>query len=178
MTKKKIYTAKLTAPFPQEKAQEVGEELERIREKHGKVNPEAIVEASRSKNSILHPYFDWDDAIAAEKHRKQQARHISNSLTCEVIIEGGEKKIIRAFINVKKNEESEYVPIEVVMKDEDLRRQMLDNALRELIGIKQKYQALKELSEIWDAIDYIQMKFEFDEKKVERKAQPQIEATV
>lgn len=180
MTKRKIYTAKSTAPFPKDKAQEVGEELERIREEYGKATPEVIVEASRPKDSIFHLYFDWNDAIAAEKHRKQQARHISNSITCEVIVEGGEKKTVRAFINVRKAEEPEYVPVEIVMKDKELRQQMLANALKELIGIKQKYQTLKELSEIWDAINYIQMKFEFEEKRVERKeaAQPQIEATV
>lgn len=179
MTKKKTYTAKPTAPFPKNKAQEVGEELNRIREEYGKATPEVIVEASRPKDSVFHSYFDWNDAIAAEKHRKQQARHISSSITCEVIVESGEKKTVRAFINVKKAEEPEYVPVEIVMKDEDLRRQMLANALKELIGIKQKYQTLKELSEIWDAINYIQMKFEFREKVIEREemTQPQIEAT-
>jgi len=183
LTKRKIYTAKPTAPFPQNKAQEVGEELERIREEFGKATPEVILEASRPKKSVLHSYFDWEDAIAAEKHRKQQARHISNSVTCEVIVEGGEKKEVRAFVNVKKADESEYVPIEVVMKNKDLRQQMLANALKELIGIKQKYQTLKELSEIWDAIDYIQMKFEFEKKKAEKvekkvTTQPPMEATV
>jgi hypothetical protein len=42
----------------------------------GRITPEDVVQDAADPESPLHPYFDWDDAQAAHKHRLEQARTI------------------------------------------------------------------------------------------------------
>ena len=53
-----------------------GNELARIERKYGSLTPESVVDESRDVNAVLHNCFEWDDAVAAEKYRHTQARHI------------------------------------------------------------------------------------------------------
>lgn len=69
----KKYTAKSGAPFPAAKAQEVGESLEEIQMKYGKLRPKLVVQEAEDDQHELHPYFDWEDEKAAMKWRLQQA---------------------------------------------------------------------------------------------------------
>ena len=54
-------------------AQKVAEEIASIGES---ATPQQIVDRARDENSELHKCFEWDDSIAAENWRKQQARII------------------------------------------------------------------------------------------------------
>jgi hypothetical protein len=42
----------------------------------GVVSPRDVVDAAKSEVSPLHPYFEWDDTVAAEKFRLGQARNL------------------------------------------------------------------------------------------------------
>ncbi len=58
-------------------AEAVFTELEQIREQHdGQLHTPEIVNAARSEDSALHPYFEWDDQKAAEKYRQNTARRL------------------------------------------------------------------------------------------------------
>jgi len=54
-------------------AQEAGEELDRIRNRYGTLQPAAVVDESRPDEAPLHPVFEWDDEQAAERYREHQA---------------------------------------------------------------------------------------------------------
>jgi hypothetical protein len=57
--------------------QTVGQYLEQLRaQKGGILTPEDVLEAARDPSSLLHDHFDWDDADAAEKHRRRQANEL------------------------------------------------------------------------------------------------------
>lgn len=62
------------------KAQAVGDELMRIRDRDGKLETHTIVEEARNQESPLHPAFEWDDTKAAEEYRLAQARHLTKAL--------------------------------------------------------------------------------------------------
>jgi hypothetical protein len=49
------------------------EVLEELRIK-GNVSPESLVDAARPANSPIHHLFEWDDAVAGERYRLEQAR--------------------------------------------------------------------------------------------------------
>src|SRR5690606_23964207 len=50
-------------------------ELERIRSKHnGVLRPKDVLAAARNSRNPLHSQFCWDDSVAAEKYRLQQAQ--------------------------------------------------------------------------------------------------------
>lgn len=131
-------------------AQTAGEELSRIYEETGSLEPSKIVDESRDENAPLHPCFEWDDYIAAEKYREKQAEGIVRCLV--TVVEDEERKdTVRAFVHVKK----EYHPIDIVISNEDMTKELLEVALRELRAFKRKYETLSELKPVFDAIDDI-----------------------
>lgn len=93
-----VYQWKIPGLIPVE-AQDAGEELDRIYRKNGQLSPQSVVEESRPITAPLHPCFEWDDTVAAEKYRQGQAQEIIRQIV--VATEGGETQpaSVRAFIN-------------------------------------------------------------------------------
>lgn len=162
-----IFKAKQGAPFPDDKAQEVGEELIRI-STDGELPVAAdIVAAAQKKNSPLHDYFQWDDGAAGERWREHQARQMINHL---IIVkenpDDGDVEI-RAFFNVSKAEDEEdeaarrYVTIFSVLENEEYYQQVLKKALAELKTWQKKYQMIKELHVIFGLIEKTQKSLKF-----------------
>jgi hypothetical protein len=53
-----------------------GKELERIYDKHGALRAQIVVDEARPDDAPLHPAFEWDDLVAAEYYRREQARSL------------------------------------------------------------------------------------------------------
>lgn len=120
------------------------------------VTPASIVEKARDENTELHQVFEWDDTIAAQKHREQQARVMLSNLVV-VRKEADKKKAtpVRLFVNVTKRTNT-YTPIQVVVADPDKYERMLRRAKLELAAFTRKYEMLVELSELLEIIkEYI-----------------------
>ena len=149
---KRIYSATKGARFSKKKAQVYGKCLEAIEARRGKIEPEIVVEEARSVSSPLHSYFDWDDTKAAEKYRTWEARSLINHLTVVVNYETG--AVQKAFFNVSEavGAATVYVNIERALTEPQLRKQVLENALRELLYWKGKYQEYSEFKGIVTAI--------------------------
>jgi hypothetical protein len=149
------YTYKRDYNFPVEA--EAGKiELERIRDKYqGLLKPEYVVDESRSKNAALHGIFEWNDPVAAEKYRHIQAGNYMRSIV--VVMENTQ---IRAYHNVTIQTESStergYLPIEVVKKDQKLWSQVMDQAMKDLVNIKNKYRNLNELNSVFEEIEKLE----------------------
>lgn len=87
-------------------AEEAAIELNRIKDNNnGLLTSEIVLEAARDKKSKLHVWFDWDDSIAAERWRVEQAKLLLRSIKVEVI-SNGESKEVRVYEVVSKNEGS------------------------------------------------------------------------
>ena len=130
-------------------AQQAGEELERIRNKYGELSPADIVQESISVNSVLHNCFEWQDDIAAQKYRERQAQDLIRNIVVEAVVDKEVNPPIRAFVSIQ----GDYKPIQEVVTVEDRRKELLQNALKELQSFKTKYNQLYELSELFEAID-------------------------
>lgn len=128
-------------------AQLAGAELERL-EADGNLTAKALVDASRPEDAPLHKEFEWNDSIAAEAYREQQARHIINSI--EVVRE--ETAPIRAFFNINRAE-PQYHHIDAIMRKADTRSALIRTAFAELHAFKRKYEQLEELAAVFAAID-------------------------
>lgn len=115
------------------------------------VTPEQVVEAARVENSELHKCFDWDDSIAADKWRKQQAGDIIRNLIIERTEDSGDKAPIRMFY--KTSESSGYVHTALIVKNQSEYEALLQQAYAELRAFKRKYSCLSELDEILALID-------------------------
>lgn len=83
-----------------------GFELERIRmEAEGKLTPADVVDAARPEDAPLHPVFEWDDAEAAEAHRRWQARLLIRSVR---IVSDDNKPSAPAYFSVRIQETKPY----------------------------------------------------------------------
>ena len=126
-------------------AQTAGNELQRIYERDGVIDPETVVSESQTPSAPLHSCFEWDDAKAAHKYRITQAQNIIRSI---VVVDEAKQPETRAFVNVQR----EYHPVSVVVRNPEKREILLQNALNELRWFERKYNTLQELSNVFAAI--------------------------
>lgn len=140
-------------------ASKVGQELEAIYEENGKVTPPLVVEDARNVDRETHKLIEWDDPVAAEKYRLEQAKYIMRNIivvTKTEEVKDEEPKIIklRVYENVKTEEgERYYMPLQAAMEREDTRSWVLTQALRDLMAFKHKYSQLKELAGVMAEIE-------------------------
>jgi hypothetical protein len=134
-------------------AQKAGEELERIRVKHnGRLEPEWVVHNAKSPRNPLHDLFEWDDNVAAQNFRVDQARSVIRSV--EVVVEEApQMRPTRAFVSVVQERDRSYTSVQHAMSDDDLRNQLLAQAYTELEAWQKRYAELIELADLFAAID-------------------------
>lgn len=136
------------------KPQIAGERLETIRVRNnGRLTAEDVVEDARPEDSPLHPAFEWNDDVAAEKWRAEQARYLIRSLVVRVDRAEGEPTPIRAFVSVERDEDRSFTSLAHAMSDEELRQQVLNRAWAELLAWRRRYQEYQELAAIFSAIE-------------------------
>lgn len=131
-------------------AQKVADEIMGIGET---ATPQQIVDRARDESSELHKCFEWDNDVAAEKWRLQQARMV----VCHLVIKEERRIVdqpeIRYFHIVEKSEG--YKPTEIIYKNPDEYEKLLANAVGELRAIELKYKSLSELELVFEAIHQI-----------------------
>jgi hypothetical protein len=138
--------------------QKVGEEIERLRGSVGTIAPETLVETARRPESVLHGYFTWDDSVAAEQFRVQQARHLLRSIVV-VRADGVDIKApVRAFVALRpaaddaadegadESTVGAYTSIAAAVRVVRYREQMMRDALRDLDAYRLKYQLLSDIT--------------------------------
>lgn len=111
----------------------------------GKATPKQLLDSARDPNSPLHAEFEWNDGVAAERYREQQARKILVDIIVEVrAAEEHEPVAIRAFVPYEKRA---YVPVETIINSDDGYAAMMAQALKELEAFRLKYYRLTALRE-------------------------------
>lgn len=139
------------------KASDAGKEFEKIEKRNKEVTAENLLDSARPESSVMHPCFEWNDAVAAEKFRLQEARNIIGSLVKVVVDKGRKQPMERtAYVNINPDRgfgsKGRYIPIEKAMSDRETRGIVLGRALAELVAFQRKYRELVELGEVFDAI--------------------------
>lgn len=118
-----------------------------------------LVNVSRPEDAPLHPCFEWNDSVAAEHYREEQARHIIRSI--EIVREDappkedGKPVTIQAFHALRTEETEGYEHIEVILSDEDKASRLMELAKRDMEIFKDKYRELDELSKVFSAMDEV-----------------------
>ena len=140
-------------------AETVGGVLETIEKRDGEVSTRAFLDYSRPEESETHSMFEWDDSIAAEKYRLRQAAQIINQL--EVRFEQEEAaeqavEVVPAYVNTMQktlHSPARFVNIVSAMEDQEMRRHVIFNAVRELTSFRNKYQKLSCFAKLFKAVD-------------------------
>jgi hypothetical protein len=116
-----------------------------------------VLDLAKSKNSLIHDYFEWNDSKAAHRYRIKQAEGLIRY--CVVEEQGVE---IREYVTPVIVDEEEgtrkYVHINKARRSPHLWKQVVDNAMREATAWRDRYEVYKELAPIRSAITRVESK--------------------
>lgn len=131
----------------------VGKTIEKIEKKYGECTASLLLEEARNKKSQLHSLFEWDDTVAAEKFRLDQATKIITAVAVIYDNNNEEPIITRAFVNVGAKNNGSFITMATALSNEKSRSIVFQHALEELQTFKAKYAGLQELAELFKSID-------------------------
>lgn len=134
-----------------------GKVCQDIIDNDGAVTPKRLVDVSRPEDAPLHNEFEWDDDIAAEKFREEQARQIIKNV---IIIDSSinEERTLKAEVAdrayVPTDEKlHRYINIHTALSNDAWRENLLKQARKDMYAFRTKYFRLVELSDIIKDID-------------------------
>ena len=136
----------------------VAGELSALEETSSGLSPEVVLEyAASHPDSELHSCFEWDDSVAANKHRVTQAAYILRSVAI-VRKDDPRGTQVRMFVNIERTEDSpsKYVNTQKAMADDEMRAVVLGRVEHELKSIRRKHRDLHELATVWSSIDSLE----------------------
>jgi len=123
-------------------------EFVRIHKEEGRSASE-LLKAAKDPAHPLHGEFKWDDRIAAQEHRLDRARCLLRSI--RVITP--ERKSVRAIISIKQNSNSyKYYDRAVVLEIKELKDLALEDAIRRIMEVLERYSDIAELDDVRVAI--------------------------
>lgn len=113
------------------------------------VTPENVLKVAKDPNTELHKNFEWDDTVAANKYRLQQARMLITMLVVKTEkVEAYKPRVFQA-----SSERNVYQKATFFMQNKDEHEKLIERAKCELIAIENRYKEIVELEEVFDAID-------------------------
>jgi hypothetical protein len=110
-----------------------------IKKKNGAVTPRNIVDHARDPENPLHRFFDWDNSVAGEKWRLEQAGGLLRRVQVYVT-KDGVKQPMRVFVSTVKNDVRQYEETTEVLSNPVSARTFLDDMKRDLDGVVRRYE--------------------------------------
>lgn len=103
---------------------------------------DAVLDEAKDESSPLHSHFEWDDSVAAEAHRRYQARVLIQR--CKITLIESEPTTVRAFVSLQSDREGGggYRMTTSVMTDEALREELLRDIRLTIARWTQKFNLL------------------------------------
>ncbi len=100
--------------------------LQRLEEETGTLRVDDVIDEARDPDSPLHTEFDWDDSVAAEKWRREQARELIRTVRVEIVIQN-HTIIAPAYVRDPSagTKEQSYVSTVRIRNDKDTARDAL-----------------------------------------------------
>lgn len=123
-----------------------GTELDRIYEKNGALRPADVVDEARPNDAPLHPAFEWNNKIAGEKWRQEQARNLIRTVVVVTPDQDGEEVEERVYVNVRMDKESSYAPTRVAVKDDELFESAWNQTVAQLHGAQKSLNELMRIA--------------------------------
>jgi hypothetical protein len=128
--------------------------LQSIYDQRGELTPALVVDLARPEDHPLHDRFEWNDAIAGEVHRREQARRLIRSVKITDNRNPKRPRHIREFVSVSRGADPQptYMPTVDAVADEFTRALVLQAMEREIAALKRKYSHLKEFAAAINAL--------------------------
>lgn len=120
------------------------EQLDVIYAQHGVLTPTIVVDTARAENHPLHPRFEWDDTIAGEAWRRQQAHELIRTVKVTYSRPDEPTKEVRQFHAVRSEEGHVYHPADRIAQDPFMRELLLRDMERDIRQLQQRYGHMRE----------------------------------
>lgn len=117
-----------------------------IRDEHGELTPQLVVDVARDEAHPLHSRFEWNDSVAGEAFRREQAHRLIQKAKIEVRppSDDGPPRLIRTFVAVPKTDGYAFDPVTEVAEDPFRRQVVLNSMEREWKALFKRYQEYEE----------------------------------
>lgn len=119
-------------------------ELLAIREQYGTLTPANVVDAARAEDHPLHNRFEWNDDVAAEKWRLNQARQLIRVVRETYTDTAGRPADVRTFHAIPRAEGMAYEPLDEIVHDDIASKILLQSMEREWRQLKARYERFSE----------------------------------
>lgn len=111
--------------------------------------PHKIVEEAKDARSYFHPFFEWNDTMAAGAYRLAQARALIASVKIIVHDEDPEDmRRARAFYSVSDRRNRAYFDVQSIRSSPELQKRLLEQVDRELQAIVDRHIGVKAIAPI------------------------------
>lgn len=131
-------------------------ELKSVASDHGGIlRAEDVVEFASNPETALHSRFTWEDTEAARLWRLHEARNIIR-VTVEMMPQA--ERNFKVFVSLTPDRQADgggYRPLVSVMGSEEMRTQLLADAISEMRIFRRKYETLRELSRVFEEMDRV-----------------------
>ena len=88
------------------------EYIRKLESRAGKLTPQKVLDAAMPENSPLHEFFEWDDTVAAESYRMDQARELIRRVRIEITYEETTIRTVQyVHDRTLKSKESGYINV-------------------------------------------------------------------
>jgi hypothetical protein len=123
--------------------------LQSVYDQRGLLTPALVVDEARPDDHPLHNRFEWDDSIAGEAYRHQQAHRLITSVRVNIGHDKHGPKDVRAFVAVPTSlPQPNYMPIADAFADDMTQRIVLAEFERALKQLHRRYGHLKEYAQM------------------------------
>ncbi len=126
------------------------DQLQTIYDQRGQLTPNIVVDEARDPGHPLHNRFEWDNSVAGEAWRRQQAHELIRSVRI-VYREATEKepaRKVRHWHAVRNENGHVYEPAPKVAADPLLRQMVLRDMEREWRQLQNRYGQFQEFIEM------------------------------
>jgi hypothetical protein len=110
-----------------------------------------VVDVARNSKHPLHSHFEWNDEVAGEAYRVDQARALIRTVRVRYVSKSSPEAsdTVRAFTSVRTSTGHGYEPTLDVIADPVKRRIMFADMRREWVAYRRRYQGMEGF---WDLI--------------------------
>lgn len=121
-------------------------ELLAVRAQHGELTPQLVVDVARDPAHPLHSRFEWNDAVAGEAWRRQQAHELIRKvkIVYREATDTAPEKSVRAFVAIRSENRHVFDPVEEVAEDALRRKMALADMEREWRTLYRRWQEFDE----------------------------------
>jgi len=110
----------------------------------GELTPAAMVDEARDPTSPTHECYEWDDGLAAERFRLDQARHHMRSILVTIKGSDGEQQIVR-YAYVIEGSDDPYITVRELSKDKVSAQRVADQIYQDAFDLLTTYQRYSEI---------------------------------